>query len=129
MGKCLTDKGKQMILTSGRARRDGRAETTYDNLILDYARDDYYPGCDVWGFAMSWQFAVAEHLTDLGAEVPVEWEYRQSVFGADTETSEYRAIEDATITLGNDEAVEYLLHAGRVFDHLNNVARLAGRSY
>lgn len=116
-----------MRLSSGLARRQNR--TGYDNPVLDYARDDYYPGCDVWGVATAWQFAIADYLTDLRATVPAEWEYRQSVCGADTESPEYRAIEDATLNLGDEEVIEYLLHAGRVFDHLTNVSRLTGRSY
>lgn len=116
-----------MRLSSGLARRQNR--TGYDNPVLDYARDDYYPGCDVWGIATAWQFAIADYLTDLRATVPAEWQFQQSVFGSDETATEYLSIADAVRAYSDAETIEYLTHAGRVFDRLRAQAHLAGRSY
>lgn len=115
-----------MKLTSGLARRQNRQGT--DNPILDSMRDDYAAGCDVWGLATAWQFAVADHLTRFDA-VPVEWEFTPSPFGADTGASEYQYICQALVDTDANHQIEYLLHAGRVLDHLSRQSRLAGLAY
>lgn len=78
---------------------------------------------------MSWQFAIADHLMSMGAAVPTEWEYRPSLFGADDTAPEYLAIVDALDGYGDAEQEQFLLHAGRVFDHLNNLSRITGQAY
>ena len=100
-----------------------------NNPILGYARDEYYRGCDIFGLGMAWQFAVADHLFTRGVPTPPEWEYLPSFFGADDTAPEYLAIVDALDGYGDAEQEQFLLHAGRVFDHLNNLSRITGQAY
>lgn len=117
-------------MNSGLTRRRGVVtDDRSSNPILDYARDDYSRGCDVWGFAIAWQFAVAEFLTTLDEPVPTEWEYHSSAFGVDESAPEYQAILDATRSLPDRDVAEYLNHAGKVFDRLREQCELAGLSY
>lgn len=115
-----------MTLTSGLARRQQRPGM--DNPVLDYMRDEYGRGCDIWGLATTWQFAVADHLTRFDL-VPAEWGFRPSPFGADKGTSEYQHICQALVDVDQNRQIEYLLHAGRVFDRLAQQAHRAGLSY
>jgi hypothetical protein len=91
-------------------------------------RDDYGKGCDIWGLATTWQFAVADHLTRFAA-VPAEWDFTPSPFGADTSASEYQYICQALVDVDVRHQIEYLLHAGRVVDRLARQARIAGLAY
>jgi len=111
-----------MELTSGLARRQNRPGN--DNPILDYVRDEYYKGCDVWGLATTWQFAIADHLTRFDA-VPEEWNFTPSPFGADVAAPEYVGIQEALAQVDEEQQLQYLTHAGRVLEHLTRQAHAA----
>ncbi len=95
------------------------------NPIIEYLRDGFDFG-DIHGSTMACLFAIADVLTEIGT-VPESWEFRQSPFGADTESWEYQAILEAMRDEG--ATLEDLEHAAKVFERLDRLNRLTGKSY
>lgn len=97
------------------------------NPVLETMRDTFDAG-DPWGSNIAWLFAIADVIYEINPEqVPAEWEFRPSPFGADTESYEYNAICDLIKDEGID--VDVILHAGRVLNRYDNLLRLAGMNY
>lgn len=96
-------------------------------IIEEYriARDSYDP----WGSALSWHFAIADYLTDMGQATPSAWEYQQSLFGSDHEAYEYKVIEEIFSTTAISYQVESLVNAGNVLGRYSNLCREAGLDY
>lgn len=97
------------------------------NPVLETMRDSF-DGGDAWGSVMEWWFALADVITDIDAtQIPSEWEFRQSPFGADTEAYAYNAILE---TMRDDGVtLETLLHAGKVLTRYAAQLKLAGKDY
>lgn len=97
------------------------------NPITEYLRDGFDFG-DCYGSTVTALFAIADVITEIdSALVPSEWEFRQSMAGSDTESSDYQAIIEAMRNEG--ATLEDLLHAGKVFSRLDRLNRLAGLDY
>lgn len=94
---------------------------TNTNPVLQASR--IYFGSDEWGTTMGWWFAIADYLTDLGVEVPEDWEFRQSPFGSDTEAYEYQELLDLRAS------AEDALFAGRVFTKYAGYLKSIGEDY
>lgn len=95
------------------------------NPITESLRDAW-DSFDGYGSTMTNLFAIADVMTELGVEVPSEWNYRQSPFGPDTEAYEYETIHEA---LQAGATVADLEHCGRVFFKLYMQYKLAGLDY
>lgn len=96
-------------------------ERNTSNPVLEVSR--IYFGDDEWGTTMGWWFAIADYLTDQGAEIPEEWEFRQSPFGSDTETIEYQELVEI------EASIEDALFAGRVFAKYAGYLKSIGADY
>jgi hypothetical protein len=77
------------------------------NYILQLMRDDDLH--DSWGTAMAWGFAVAEALTVVGAEVPMDYSPSPFVQVESPDTYEPESYEDAAVW-------EYLSDVNEVWD-------------
>jgi hypothetical protein len=97
------------------------------NPILERMRDSF-DGGDPWGSVMGWWFAIADVITEIDAsQVPSEWEFHQSPFGANTEAFEYSEILE---TMRDDGVtLDDILHAGKVLTRYASQLKLAGKDY
>lgn len=91
---------------------------------------------DVFGNAMGWIGALADHLTFVMYQnTPEEWGYRPSFFGPDTEAPEYEMLSDLyqndmQDTHGREDLwLQKIEHAGRVLNRLIDWYEHTGRSY
>lgn len=97
------------------------------NPIIETMRDSF-DGGDPWGSTMEWWFAIADVITEIDpSQVPSAWEFRQSPFGANTDSYAYQEIID---TMRDEGAVlEDLLNAGNVLTRYATQLKLAGMDY
>jgi hypothetical protein len=97
---------------------------------------------DPFGWALGWQFAIAETLHIAGEDVPPSWQFRPSPFMASDDTEELarrarnaegdHSYEDETaaaLLLAGDITAEELTYAGTVLARYVRLCELAGRSY
>lgn len=78
---------------------------------------------DWWGSCMGWMFALADYMVESGLEVPVDWEFHQSPFGADKDAYEYLELE----AIAPD--IESMKKFGRVLWRLHDKLKFLGRDY
>lgn len=78
---------------------------------------------DPYGLAVSYLFAIADYLTELGEHVPPEWDFRQSPLGPDTESFEWETL----CELRTPPATA--LRVGQVLHRWITKLEIAGRTY
>lgn len=78
---------------------------------------------DSWGWAMSWWFAVSDHLHFLSdVPVPAEWEFRPSPLGMSTEDL-------WQLDILSEYSPEEWLAAGRILHRYTALLRRHGKDY
>jgi hypothetical protein len=93
---------------------------TYKELRTEY--NLMADSCDPWGSAMEFMFECAGQLSDRGAPIPAEWEYKPSPFGGSDPESFW-----CEVMLECDD--DTLLRAGAVFHRYTRLLDHLGKSY
>lgn len=97
------------------------------NAVLETMRDTFDSG-NAWGSVAAWHFAICDVIGEIDPDqVPEEWQFRQSPFGADTEAYEYSAVIETMA--GDGVVLDDLIRAGNILHRYATQLRLAGLDY
>lgn len=78
---------------------------------------------DPWGRVMSWSFALADYMIHRDIPVPASWRFRQSPFGPDRTSWEWKAL------AWRNDSPATLARFARALERLRRACEQAGRDY